>query len=109
MSSVSKEYYKTSVVTHIVMNRLNQHALEEYERLRNESKLEPMPSIHLSCTSSILCLLNTRSLSKHATDIKCDMVLLQSDIIRLTETRLLPGQCTTSIIARINFQKISRE
>lgn len=37
-----------------------------------------------------ICLLNIRSLKKHSVDIKYDTNILNSDIIALTETQLLP-------------------
>ena len=70
----------------------------EYERLRNTSVLQAVKSINvLSNKSLTITLLNTRSLSKHAIDISVDNALLNSDILALTETQLLPDQNNDSI------------
>ena len=37
-----------------------------------------------------LCLLNTQSLIKHTSDLKCNFELLKSDLLALSETQLLP-------------------
>ena len=73
-------------------------ALQEYERMRKES---PIDSIHndnvLSSDSLTFTLLNTRSLSRHAIDIAHDPQLLNTDILCLTETQLMPDQSTNDI------------
>ena len=66
---------------------------DEYERLRNNSVLQPVKSISpINNDSLTITLLNTRSLGKHAIDISADDGLCNSDILALTETQLLPHQ-----------------
>ena len=37
-----------------------------------------------------ICLLNVRSLKKYSIDIKCDVNLMKSDVLALSETQLFP-------------------
>ena len=66
---------------------------DEYSRLR---RLKPndlheiVPTNHQNNSDITLCLLNIRSLTKHSCDTKCDVNLFQSDILAVTETKLLP-------------------
>ena len=66
---------------------------EEYERLRNSSNcyltIQTNENHHDDAVLTI-CLLNIRSLRKHSIDIKYDSTIMNSDIIALTETQLLP-------------------
>ena len=66
---------------------------EEYERLRNSSNcyltIQTNENHHDNAVLTI-CLLNIRSLRKHSIDIKYDSTIMNSDIIALTETQLLP-------------------
>ena len=64
---------------------------EEYGRLRNLSSLtmQTNEAIHDNTVLTI-CLLNVRSLKKHSIDIKHDSNIMNSDLIALTETQLLP-------------------
>lgn len=66
---------------------------EEHERLRNSSNcyltIQTNENHHDDAVPTI-CLLNIRSLRKHSIDIKYDSTIMNSDIIALTETQLLP-------------------
>ena len=66
---------------------------EEYERLRNSSNryltIQTNENHHDDAVLTI-CLLNIRSLRNHSIDIKYDSTIMNSDIIALTETQLLP-------------------
>ena len=77
-------------------------AFEEYERLRSDCILANVPNISSSEDSVTLTLLNTRSLKKHAIDIKCDSHLMETDILCLTETHILPEQNVDGINAVLN-------
>ena len=44
-----------------------------------------------------ICLLNVRSLKKHSIDIKCDVNLMKSDVLALTETQLFPHDSDVDI------------
>ena len=72
---------------------------KEYERLRNISSLTMQPTNQTLQDKTILtmCLLNVRSLRKHSIDIMYDLNILNSDIIALTETQLLPQSNDTEI------------
>ncbi|XP_015764268.1 PREDICTED: ATP-dependent DNA helicase PIF1-like [Acropora digitifera] len=66
---------------------------EEYERLRNSGNCYltiPTNENHHDDAILTICLLNIRSLRKHSIDIKYDSTIMNSDIIALTETQLLP-------------------
>ena len=71
----------------------------EYERMRSESVLEPL--LYNTNTTSdatlTVTLLNTRSLHRHAIDISHDRVILNTDVLCLTETQLLPNYPTNNI------------
>ena len=65
---------------------------EEYERLRNISSLNRQTNENNPDNAVLtnICLLNIRSLKKHSIDIKHDSNIMNSDLIALTETQLLP-------------------
>lgn len=54
--------------------------------------LQPVECIHRGEDSLTVTLLNTRSLHEHAIDILNDEELMESDLLMLTETQLLPDQ-----------------
>ena len=64
-------------------------ATKEYELLRKEHPMKPIQNCKEMSTDSLtVCLLNTRSLSKHAKDIKSDSFIMQCDVLCLTETQV---------------------
>ncbi|XP_057310034.1 uncharacterized protein LOC130648031 [Hydractinia symbiolongicarpus] len=70
----------------------------EYERLRQESVLQPLEHICPPSDNTLsITLLNTKSLPRHATDIDSDVALMNSDVLCLTKTQLYPNQDTQSI------------
>ena len=83
--------YKSSVI------KADSRALDEYNRLRTECVLEPIHKTVASDATLMMTLLNTRSFYKHAIDISHDQVLLNTDVLCLTETQILPHQNTSSI------------
>ena len=75
--------YKSSAI------RSDPRATAEYELLRKDYPIEPIEDCNVISPNSLtISLLNTRSLRKHAIDIACDSVLLESDLICLTETQI---------------------
>ena len=68
--------------------RVNAKAEVEYQRQRKESIFRPRAQHNISPDSLTICLLNTRSLSKHSVDIASDMRLFTVDLLCLTETQL---------------------
>ena len=73
-------------------------AHEEYERMRNECLIEPLPVADFNSRGSLtITLLNTRSLQRHAIDIAHEQRLLDTDILCLTETQLMPDHNTNNI------------
>ena len=68
-------------------------ATQEYERMRNECTLEPLRFANEPSDDTLsITLLNTRSLNRHAVDIASDKDLLNTDLLCLTETQLMPDQ-----------------
>ena len=68
--------------------KANVSALQEYERLRQNSIFENIEKICVTDDTITILLLNVRSLSKHARDIKSDVRLMSNDVLYLTETQL---------------------
>ena len=69
--------------------------IHEYKRLRNERQLSILTT---SCTlgnSLKIALLNTRSLNRHGVDISKDNRSLQTDVLCLRETHVMPEQDIT--------------
>ena len=82
----------------------DKRAFAEYERLHKESVLPPPISLIPSTASSLtICLLNTRSLQLHASDIACVNEITESDVVCFTETQLLPNHDTTDICNTLDF------
>ena len=83
--------YKSSAI------KADPRALQEYDRMRKECVLEPLHKDDASNDALTITLLNTRSFHKHAIDIYNDRVLLNTDVLCLTETQILPHQNTNNI------------
>ena len=77
--------------------KADEKAFPEYERLRSDCVLPDLPGITRSTDSITFTLLNTRSLRKHAKDIKSDKHLMDTDVLCLTETHAIPGQSVGEI------------
>ena len=89
--------YKSSAI------KADTRASQEYERMRRECEIEPLYNADsISEATLTVTLLNTRSLHRHAVDISHDQVLLNTDVLCLTETQLLPNQDTNSISEILN-------
>ena len=82
--------------------KADKQAFAEYERLRSHCVLSDVPQIQCSHDSLTITLLNTRSLKKHAIDIKSDKRLMETDILCLTETHILPNQDVEDIEAQLD-------
>ena len=67
---------------------MNVFALQEYERIRQNSIFENIEKIIVTDDSITILLLNVRSLSKHTCDIKRDGRLMSNDVLCFTETQL---------------------
>ena len=65
--------------------------------MRGESVIEPLYNTTTSDTTLTVTLLNISSLHRHAIDISHDQVLLNTDVLCLTETQLLPNYPTNNI------------
>ena len=83
--------YKSSAI------KPDPRALQEYDRMRKECVLEPLHKDDASNDALTMTLLNTRSFHKHAIDIYNDRVLLNTDVLCLTETQILSHQNTNNI------------
>ena len=83
-------------------------AFAEYERMRRECILPSPDSLgKLTPNSLCICLLNTRSLRLHVKDILCNYELMESDILCLTKTQLLPTQGTQDICLELHEFQLS--
>lgn len=73
-------------------------ATAQYNNMREHSKLILKDTGVISDNSVILTLLNTRSFNKHKDDIKSDRILMESDVLCLTETQVpLNSHCDTKL------------
>ena len=66
-------------------------ALQEYEHMRTEFPIQPLYNDGL-VSSDTLTILNTRPLHRNAFDIAHDKELLNTDVLYLSETQLVPNQ-----------------
>ena len=82
--------------------RANPKVHLEYQRLRQIEAEDSISFTHTSVSTNAHCqlrvsLLNIRSLRKHSIDIRCDVNLMKSDVLALTETHLLPHHSDVEI------------
>lgn len=80
----------------LVAIRLNLSAKNEYVRLRG------LPELVLTNVSLLLTLLTARSLKKHVINILVDTVLLQNDVLALTEIQLQLEENVLSIMTQMS-------
>jgi hypothetical protein len=70
--------------------RANPKVQEEYERLREISRVQPQLTLDLNDKQSVsICILKIRSFKKHCLDLSNDPSLSKCDVLALTETQLL--------------------
>ena len=60
--------------------------------MRNEAAMAPLLCITLSSRTVVFTLLNVRGLYSHLKDMECDIEVLTSDILLLTETQYKIGE-----------------
>ena len=72
---------------------MNVSALQEYEQLRQNSIFENIENICVTDNTITILLLNVKSLSKHACDIKSDGRLMSNDVLYFTEIQLRINIC----------------
>ena len=82
--------------------RLNLSAKSEYVRLREESKMTPLPKLVLTNVLLTLTLLHARSLKKHVINILEDTGLLQNYVLALTEIQLKQEQNLSPIVTQMS-------
>ena len=82
--------------------KADEKAFTEYDRLRAECVLPDVPLMECSPDSLTITLLNTRSLRKHAVDIKSNQHLMETDLLCLTETHILPTHDVDDINAELD-------
>lgn len=71
----------------------NKNVTEEYLRLRlKENQLIKLSDFLQSNSNLVICLLNVRSLKRHAIDIQHDEFLNKNDVLCLTETQVNSNQ-----------------
>ena len=68
--------------------KVNVSALQEYERLRQNSIFENIEKVCVSYDTITILLLNVRSLSKHSCEIKTNVRIMSNDVLCFTETQL---------------------
>ena len=72
------------------------------------SVLPPPESFgQITDNSLCICLLNTRSLQLHVQDILCDHEIMESDVLTLTETQLLPDHDISDICSKLHDFQLS--
>ena len=81
----------------------NSSTKQKYQRLRRENKSSILPFVSVSEMTLNITLLNTQSLKKHYKDIVKDQHLLDSDIMRFTETQLQIDEDTS--VSESRFQE----
>ena len=67
---------------------MNVSALQEYERLRQNSIFENIEKICVTNDTITILLLNVKSLSKHSCDIETDDRIMSNDVLCFTKTQL---------------------
>ena len=77
--------------------RVNTSALEEYERLRQNSIFDTIEGIAIPKDATTLLLVNVRLLLNHALDIVSDNILINRDMLCFTETQIQPHYSTSTI------------
>lgn len=94
--------------------KTDQRATEQYNTMKERSKIELVNNFGFITESSlIVTLLNTRSYNKHKDDILSDHILMESDLMCLTETQISHNsQCDTSLssftlVHNINIDRFS--
>ena len=89
VTSLKKLYLIGNVSTNAI--KVNKDVSKEYQRLREQSMFKPSAPIEVASVPPDhlrICLVNVRSLNKHAQDLSTYKTLMCSDIICLTETQL---------------------
>ena len=76
---------------------MNTSALEEYERLRQNTIFETIEKVVISEDTTTLLLPNVRSLLKHAHDIVSDNRLIDNNILCFAATQTEPHYSTNTI------------
>ena len=72
-------------------------AFQEYEHMTKECPVEALSVAVVSSINLTISLLNTRSFNRDAIDIAHEQRLLNTDILCLTKTQLVPNQNTSDI------------
>ena len=93
LGNIEDKLIKTNPKVHFEYQRLKQLETENSTTLGYSLSLLPTNAHH----KLSICLLNVRSLKKHSVDIKCDVNLMKSDVLALTETQLFPHDSDVDI------------
>ena len=93
MGNIEKKHIKANPKVHFEYQRLTQVETENSTTLGYSPSSLPTNAHH----KLSICLLNVRSLKKHSVDIKCDVNLMKSDVLALTETQLFPHDSDVDI------------
>lgn len=82
---------------------VSQLVLEEMKRLREKFKFQVCIKSSLDCQSNEFSFVffNIRSLHRHFIDLKGDESILSSDVIFISETRLIPNDCDSDFQLRV--------
>ena len=84
VANIEKKHIKANPKVHMEYQRLRQVETEN-STTHGYSPSSLSTNAHHKLS---ICLLNVRSLKKHSIDIKCDVNLMKSDVLALTETQL---------------------
>ena len=93
VGNIEKKHIKANPKVHFEYQRLRQVETENSTTLGYSPSSLPTNAHH----KLSICLLNVRSLKKHSVDIKCDVNLMKSDVLALTETQLFPHDSDVDI------------
>ena len=93
VGNIEKKHIKANPKVHMEYQRLRQVETEN-STTHGYSPSSLSTNAHHKLS---ICLLNVRSLKKHSIDIKCDVNLMKSDVLALTETQLFPHDSDVDI------------
>ena len=87
--------------------KVNKDALLEYERLKQNDLFSTIKRNAISDDTVKILFHNVRSLPRHLSDIVGDNRIINSDIIRFTETQINPSNSVSKIIETLSLFNIN--
>ena len=87
--------------------KVNKDALLEYERLKQNDLFSTIKRNAISDDTVKILFDNVRSLPRHLSDIVGDNRIINSDIIRFTETQINPSNSVSKIMETLSLFNIN--